>query len=78
MLILTRKIDEEIKIGKDITLKILSISENQIKVGIQAPNNVQIYRGELFDKVIQNTQQASKAVAIQPTDLTKYRIQKVK
>ena len=51
MLILSRKKGEEIKIGSDITLTILSVSENQIKVGIDAPKNVEILRGELYNKV---------------------------
>ena len=37
MLILTRKFDEEIKIGSDITVKILSVSDGQVKLGITAP-----------------------------------------
>lgn len=78
MLILTRKIDEEIKIGSDITIKVLSISENQVKIGITAPNTVQIYRGEVYDKVMQYTVQASKSENVEKVDLTKYKIQKVK
>ena len=42
MLILTRKVNEEIKIGPEITVKLLSISEGQIKLGITAPANVEI------------------------------------
>ncbi|MEW6194106.1 MAG: carbon storage regulator CsrA [Bacteroidota bacterium] len=78
MLILTRKIDEEIKIGSDITIKILSISDNQVKIGIDAPGSVQIFRGEVYDKVKQNTLEASKASSNKAVDLSKYKIQKVK
>lgn len=77
MLILTRKIEEEIKIGSDITIKILSISDNQIKIGIDAPGKVQIFRGEVYDKVKQNTVEASKASSNNALDLSKYKIQKV-
>jgi carbon storage regulator len=59
MLILKRKIGEELKINSDITLKVLSISDNQVKIGISAPNNVQIYRAELLDKVRTNIIEAS-------------------
>ncbi|HOI28392.1 MAG TPA: carbon storage regulator CsrA [Melioribacteraceae bacterium] len=77
MLILTRKIEEEVKIGSDITIKILSISDNQIKIGIDAPNNVQIFRGEVYNKVKQNTLDASKSVSSSIVDLSKYKIKKV-
>lgn len=77
MLILTRKIEEEVKIGSDITIKILSISDNQIKIGIDAPNNVQIFRGEVYNKVKQNTLDASKSVSSSVVDLSKYKIKKV-
>ena len=78
MLILTRRIEEEIKIGKDITVKIISVSDNQVKIGISAPNNVQIFRSEVYDKVIQNTVEATKTASTVKVDLTKYKIHKVK
>ncbi|MEJ5350733.1 MAG: carbon storage regulator CsrA [Melioribacteraceae bacterium] len=77
MLILSRKTDEEIKIGPDITIKVLSISENQVKIGITAPNDVQIYRGEVYEKVIQYSMEASKSSTQDKVDLSKYKIKKV-
>jgi len=78
MLILTRRIEEEIKIGKDITVKIISVSDNQVKIGISAPNNVQIFRSEVYDKVIQNTVEATKTASTVKVDLSNYKIHKVK
>lgn len=77
MLILSRKTDEEIKIGPDITIKVLSISENQVKIGITAPNDIQIYRGEVYEKVIQYSMEASKSSTQDKVDLSKYKIKKV-
>ena len=51
MLILTRKNDEEIVINSDIVIKILSISEGQVKLGISAPKDIEILRGEIYLKV---------------------------
>ena len=51
MLILTRKINEEIIINSEIRIKIISISENQIKIGITAPENMEILRGEIYERV---------------------------
>ncbi|MCK9211160.1 MAG: carbon storage regulator CsrA [Ignavibacteriaceae bacterium] len=58
MLILTRKIDEEIIIDSQIKIKIISISENNIKLGITAPPNIEILRGEIYEKVVQSTREA--------------------
>jgi len=77
MLVLTRKINEEIKIGPDISIKILSISENQIKIGIEAPQSVQILRGEVFEKVKESTLEASRASTQKADDLLKYKIHKI-
>jgi len=54
MLILKRRIDEEIKIGSDITIKILSIADNQVKIGIDAPKSIEVYRSEILEKVKEN------------------------
>ncbi|MFA7418990.1 MAG: carbon storage regulator CsrA [Melioribacteraceae bacterium] len=77
MLVLTRKINEEIKIGSDIVIKIISTSDNQVKIGIDAPKSIQILRGEVYEKIKESTLQAAK-VSAQPTvDLQKFKIKKV-
>ncbi len=77
MLILSRKENEEIKIGSDITIKILSISENHVKIGISAPDSVEIYRGEIYEKVIEISREASQQKGVENVDLSKYKIKKV-
>lgn len=59
MLILTRKTDEEIIIDSEIKIKILSISENQIKIGISAPENIRIFRAEVYERIKNFNIQAS-------------------
>lgn len=78
MLILTRKINEEIKIGSDITIKILAISEGQIKVGISAPDDVEIFRSEIYEKVKQVTIEASIKGKHQPRDLSKLNVNQIR
>ena len=48
MLILTRRIDESINIGTDISVTILDIQGNQKRVGIAAPKHMQVHREEIF------------------------------
>ena len=78
MLILTRKFEEEIKIGSDITVKILAVSEGQVKLGITAPKNVEIYRGEIYDKVKQITIEASLLGKNKLADLSKLNLNKIR
>ena len=51
MLILSRKIDEKIKIGNDITLTIIEVHGDKVKIGVEAPKNVKIFRQEVFDAI---------------------------
>lgn len=60
MLVLSRKLNEEIRINSEIIIKVIGISENSIKIGIVAPKEVEILRGELYEKVKENAIIATK------------------
>jgi len=49
MLILTRKLDETLMIRHDVQVKVLGVSGNQVKIGIDAPREVRILRDELLE-----------------------------
>ncbi len=51
MLILTRKIGESVTIGNDIKVKIISVDQNQVKLGFEASSDIPIFREELIAKV---------------------------
>jgi carbon storage regulator len=51
MLVLTRKSDEAIKIGDDITITVIEIKGNQVRLGIDAPLDIRVYRKELYEKI---------------------------
>ncbi|MFG6495430.1 carbon storage regulator CsrA [Fictibacillus sp. UD] len=59
MLVLTRKLQEAIKIGEDIELTVLSIDGDQVKLGISAPKQIEIHRKEVFLSIQQENNQAS-------------------
>lgn len=51
MLILSRKIDEKIKIGDDITITLIDVHGDQVKIGVEAPKNIKVFRQEVFDAI---------------------------
>jgi carbon storage regulator len=51
MLVLTREIGETFNIGDDITVKVLGIAGNQVRLGIDAPQHVRIHRAEVFRRI---------------------------
>ena len=51
MLILSRKIDEKIKIGNDITITLIDVHGDQVKIGVEAPKDVKVFRQEVFDAI---------------------------
>lgn len=63
MLVLTRKTNETIKIGEDIEVTVLSISGDQVKLGIKAPRDVEVHRQEIYEEIRLENHQASKPVA---------------
>ena len=59
MLILTRKSGEAITIGQDIKVTVLAIQGRQVKLGISAPERVEVYREEIFRKIQKENIKAS-------------------
>ena len=51
MLILSRKTDQQIKIGDDITLTIIEIRGEQVKIGVEAPKSIKVFRQEVFSAI---------------------------
>lgn len=51
MLILSRKTDQQIKIGEDITITIIDIKGDQVKIGVEAPKMVKVFRQEVFNAI---------------------------
>jgi carbon storage regulator len=59
MLVITRKLEEKITIGNDITISILGVKGNHIKLGIDAPKHTPIYRTEVYNSIIEENRRAA-------------------
>lgn len=58
MLALSRKLNESIMIGNDIEITILEIKGDQVKIGINAPKSVPIYRKEIYLQIQESNKEA--------------------
>ena len=65
MLILSRRRDESLVIDERIVITVVDIKGDQIKLGIQAPRNVKVFRQEVFQAI----QEENRAAAAAPADL---------
>ncbi|MBR2068732.1 MAG: carbon storage regulator CsrA [Candidatus Gastranaerophilales bacterium] len=61
MLILTRKVNQKLIINDNIEVVILESYKNTVKIGVNAPNDVQIYREEIYNEIKKSNKQAQSA-----------------
>jgi len=66
MLILSRKINEKVVIGEDITVSIIEIRGDQVRIGIDAPKMIKVFRQEVFDAIKEENKAASKSIPVIP------------
>jgi len=61
MLVLSRKIDERIMIGDQIVISVVDIKGDQVKIGIQAPGHIKVYRQEVYEAIQRENIEAARA-----------------
>jgi len=63
MLILARKVNERIIIGDDIEISVVDIKGDQVKLGINAPRSVKVYRQEVFEAIQEENRKAAETTS---------------
>ncbi len=63
MLVLTRRLNQSIKIGDDVEIIVIEVRGDQVRLGVSAPRNVSVHRKEVYLQIQQENQAASQASA---------------
>jgi carbon storage regulator len=66
MLILSRKTNEKIMIGDDISVSIIEIRGDQVRIGVDAPKSVKVFRQEVFDAIKAENKAAAQSALVLP------------
>ena len=57
MLILTRRVGETVMIGNEVTVTVLGVKGNQVRVGVNAPKDVAVHREEIYERIKREQEQ---------------------
>jgi carbon storage regulator len=60
VLILTRKVGEALMVGEEVTVTVMGIKGNQVRIGINAPKDVEVHREEIYERIKEEKTQQRK------------------
>jgi carbon storage regulator len=63
MLILTRRVGETVMIGNEVTVTVLGVKGNQVRIGVNAPKDVAVHREEIYERIKREEDQDSRSGA---------------
>jgi carbon storage regulator len=64
MLVLTRKSEQKIRIGKDVVITVLKVQGDQVSIGIEAPRSLPIYREEILKAIMEENEGAAESESV--------------
>lgn len=59
MLILTRRVGESLMVGDEVTVTVLGVKGNQVRIGVNAPRDVAVHREEIYNRIQDDDQKES-------------------
>lgn len=72
MLVLTRKIGESLAINDNIRITVLEVKGKTVRLGIEAPSDIKVYRQEILVKILEENRQAATAGAFDPSQVGRW------
>ena len=69
MLVLSRKPGESLRVGENIRITIVSTASGQVRIGIEAPGDVEILREEVYDRIVEANLEAAKSSGEAPRNV---------
>ncbi len=76
MLVLSRKSGEALRVGDDIRITVVATASGQVRIGIEAPDEIAIYREEVYERIVEANVEAAKTSSEAPQTVLPPKIQR--